>query len=445
MKKVSLARTDKSIELNILVKSSILALVLKFLGIICLYLLQICLVRWMGATEYGAYEYAIALSLLLATPVSLGLPRAVIRFISEYRVKQEWGLLRGIVLGSWQSIIAIGSLLCLLAMGILLWLDRQQISIIIPISIAGICLIPLQALVLLQEDMGRGAENLLLAYLPTKIIYPILAIAGAFFFWQQYHSLSSSIAIQIAAIALFAVIFMQALFLWQKFDREIPKTDAIYIFPKWLKVSLPLLLFQSLRSLQAQTDILMLGILVGTEAIGLYSPTIKTALWTSFILEAVNLVVAPAFAILHARGDRQGLQDLISNVTQWIFWPSTAIALFLFLFPKPILGLFGPELQSADLALKILVLGQLMNAFCGSVGNLLSVTGSQNQLMMASAIAALVNLGLNSIFIPLWGTVGAAITTSLTLILWNIGLVIIVLRNLQVNPTVFSAFFKTKT
>ena len=105
---------------------------------------------------------------------------------------------------------------------------------------------------------------------------------------------------------------------------------------------------------------------------------------------------------------------------------------------KPLLAIFGPEFTEAHWALKILVIGQLVNALSGSVGNLLSMTGYQNQLMLVSGCTALINLVLNAIAIPLWGTVGAALTTALTLSIWNVWLAMIVIRNLEVNPTVFS-------
>lgn len=440
MTQTSLAQTENSVKIITLAKSSIIALGLQFAGVALAYLVQVFLARWMGKTEYGIYEYVITWSLLLAVPASLGLPRAVVRFINEYRVKQEWGLLRGLVLGSWQLTVGMGLSLGLLGTGLIFLVNHYHQFSYAPVLLIGIWLVPLQGLVLLQEDMARGAENIVLAYTPTKVIWPILVLVGGFFLWHR-HILNSISMTEVALGTLSVAIAFQAGLVWFKFHGEIVPTAPIYTPRAWLKVSLPLLLYRAFRELLVQTDILMLGSFVGAAAVGIYSPASKTALWVSFVLQTINIVVAPAFAILHTQGGREELQKVISTVTVWIFWSSIAVGLTLTVFAKPILAIFGPEFTEAHWALKILIVGQLVNALSGSVGNLLSMTGYQNQLMLVSGCTALINLVLNAIAIPIWGAVGAALTTAVTLSIWNVWLAIVVIRNLEVNPTVFSSLF----
>ncbi|MFB2939484.1 flippase [Aerosakkonemataceae cyanobacterium BLCC-F154] len=443
MTQSSLTQTENSIRIVTLAKSSAIALTLQFAGVALAYLVQVFLARWMGKTEYGIYEYVITWTLLLAVPASLGLPRAVVRFINEYRVKQEWGLLRGLLLGSWQLTVGTGLFLGLLGTGLIFLFNHYYQFSYAPVLLIGIWLVPLQGLVLLQEDMARGAEDIVLAYTPTKVIWPILVLVGGFLLWHR-DILNSVSMTEVALGTLLGAIAFQACLVWFKFDGEIEIAAPIYTPGAWLKVSLPLLLYRAFREILVQTDILMLGSFVGVAAVGIYSPASKTALWVSFVLQAINIVVAPAFAILHTQGDRAELQKVISTVTVWIFWSSIAIGLTLIVFAKPLLAIFGPEFTEAHWALKILVIGQLVNALSGSVGNLLSMTGYQNQLMLVSGCTALINLVLNAIAIPIWGTVGAALTTAVTLSIWNIWLAVIVIRNLEVNPTVFSSLFPGK-
>lgn len=444
MTETSLGKTESGIHMITLAKSSIIALSLQFAGVVLVYLVQVFLARWMGKFEYGIYEYIITWSLLLAVPASLGLPRAVVRFINEYRVKQEWGLLRGLVVGSWQLTIGMGLCLGLLGTGFIVLVNHYYPLSYFSVLLIGVWLVPLQGLVLLQEDLARGVENIILAYTPTKVIWPILVLLGGFLLWHDRHTLNSISMTEVALGTLLGTIALQACLIWFKFNREVSPSDPVYIPRAWLKVSLPLLLYRAFRELLVQTDILMLGSLVGAAAVGIYSPASKTALWVSFVLQAINIVVAPTFAVLHTQNNRAELQKVISTVTVWIFWSSIIIGLILIIFAKPFLSLFGPGFVEAHWALKILVVGQLINTLSGSVGNLLSMTGYQNQLMVVSACIALMNLGLNTIAIPLWGVVGAALTTAVTLSIWNIWLVVIVIRNLGVNPTVFASFFAPK-
>ena len=74
---------------------TILAFLVQVSGVgLTTYIVQIFLARWLGTAEFGVYEYVISLTLLLGIVGGLGLPTAVLRFIAEYQVTQQWQKLR---------------------------------------------------------------------------------------------------------------------------------------------------------------------------------------------------------------------------------------------------------------------------------------------------------------------------------------------------------------
>ncbi|MEA5472491.1 lipopolysaccharide biosynthesis protein [Spirulina sp. 06S082] len=440
MTQTSLSETQSSVEIGTLAKNAATILSLQAAGVTLTYLAQVFLARWMGKIEYGIYEYVISWSLVLAIPASLGLPRTVLRFISEYRVRHQWGELRGLILSSWQLTAGVGLLLCLAATEIISFLDRQDSFIYAPVLLVGIWLVPLQALIQLQEDMARGADNIPLAYGPSKVLWPLFVLGSGFFLFHQNHDLTSIPMIRVALQTLLIVVVFQVSCLWFKFNREIGDAKPIYKPRQWLLVALPLLLDHTFDVLLTQTDILMVGSLVGAGAVGIYSAAVKTALWASFVLQSLNFVAAPAYAILYAKGDREGLQKIVGAVTLWIFAPSVAISLSLVIFAQPILSVFGPEFVAAQWALKILIIGQLVDVLCGSVGNLMVMTGHQNQSVVVSSCCALANVILNAILIPKFGAAGAAIATTCTLVTWNVWMCILVIKYIKINPSILYSF-----
>lgn len=245
---------------------------------------------------------------------------------------------------------------------------------------------------------------------------------------------------RMALLTLLIVVVFQAVCLWFKFDREIGETKPIYKPRQWLLVALPLLLDRTFEVLLTQTDILMVGSLVGAGAVGIYSVAAKTALWANFVLQSINLVAAPAYAILYARGDLEGLQKVVARVTLWIFAPSVAIALSLAIFAQPLLSVFGPEFLAAQWPLRILIIGQLVDVLCGSVNNLMVMTGHQNKSVVVAICSGFINIGLNAILIPQFGTIGAAIATTFTVVTWNVWLCILVIRNIKINPSILYCF-----
>ncbi|NEP45530.1 MAG: oligosaccharide flippase family protein, partial [Okeania sp. SIO2H7] len=194
--------TKENLNLGVLAKETAIALVIQFGGIILTYLAQVFLARWMGRTEYGIYEYVIAWYVLLAIPAGLGLPHTVLRFISEYRVKEKWGLLRGIVGSSWLMTILASLLVSLLSFGVILLLNYYRNFAYATPLLIGIGFIVLQASVNLQLETARALKDVILAYAPSQIVWPALIICGGFLLLQTDRSLTGNGAIAIAELAL---------------------------------------------------------------------------------------------------------------------------------------------------------------------------------------------------------------------------------------------------
>ncbi|NEP07762.1 MAG: hypothetical protein F6K25_28685 [Okeania sp. SIO2G4] len=87
------------------------------------------------------------MSILLAIPAGLGFPRTVLRLISEYRVKQDWGRLSGIIRGSLLLTILSSVFLCLVTTGLILLLNHYHSFAYAKPLLIVIWLVPLQTLV----------------------------------------------------------------------------------------------------------------------------------------------------------------------------------------------------------------------------------------------------------------------------------------------------------
>lgn len=438
MTQISVSKTSASFNLEELARNAGVALTIQVAGVALKYLVDVFLAQWMGKTEFGIYVYVISWSLLLAIPAGLGLPQAVLRFISEYKVQENWRSLLGIVWGSLQLTLLASLLVCFgCTGGILLlthlgWLTYSIVPLLI-----GVGMIPLQALVKLQLDLARAIDDIVLAYAPSRLIWPVLVLLGGFLLLETHHSLSSSLMIGLASLMLFAALLFQFWLLQEKINRDIEPVDPVYSWREWIEVSLSVLIQVGILDLLDRTDILMIGSWLGPEEAGIYSAAVRTALWVTFILQTVNMVAAPAFATLYAQKDLKGLQNIVSTVAIWIFGSSVTVALLLCVFARPILGMFGSEFMAASWDLRILILGQLVNCLCGSVGYLMVMTGHQKQSMKVFAWSAAINIVGNAIAIPLFGRVGAAIATSLTMIVWNIWLSVLVVKYIGIHTSIF--------
>ena len=86
--------------------------------------------------------------------------------------------------------------------------------------------------------------------------------------------------------------------------------------------------------------------------------------------------------------------------------------------------------------LRVLLVGQIVNAAAGSVGWLILLSGRQNVAARVYGWVALIHLVLLAVLTPVFGTVGAAAATTLTMSLWNVWLHAAVVREDNVRPSI---------
>jgi O-antigen/teichoic acid export membrane protein len=438
---MTLSPTSRQLPFDELAKDALSAIAIQISGLGLTYLVQVCLARWMGRTEYGIYEYVMSCSLLLGIPACLGFPFTVLRLIPEYRVKQEWGRLQGLVRGSWLLTVLTSLSLVLIAAIVIQFVNQWHPFVYATPLMVGLGLVLMQALVLLQQETGRAIGDISLAFIPSQIILPSLILLSGAFLLTRDHRLTSLPMIEVVTALFLVVISFQLWLLWRKFNQEFEAATPVYAYREWLEIALNLLIQTASFIILNQTDVVMIGSILGPEDSGIYNAAVKTSMWASFVLQIVNMVAGPTYTTLYAQGKIQELQKVVSRVTIWIFCPSLVITLFLLTFTQPVLSLFGNGFIAASWSLKVLALGQLVNALCGSVGFLMIVTGHQNQSLPVVILSAVTNIVLNAILIPKFGTVGAAIATAFSMALWNIWLTILVVQHIGVRPSIFYSLF----
>jgi len=204
---------------------------------------------------------------------------------------------------------------------------------------------------------------------------------------------------------------------------------------QWLGVALSFVWISLAKVVLVQADIIMVGIFLSSRDVAIYSAAAATSGLVNFPLYAVNALSAPKFAALYAQQRRLELQALVTNVVRWTFWPSLAIALIFVACGSLILRLFGPGFEQGYAVLLILTLGQVVNAFAGTVLSLLNVTGHQGLTARVLSTSAIFGVVFGLVFTQIWGSVGTAVAFSGAMVLWNVWLAIFVIRKLGIYPS----------
>jgi len=400
------------------------------------FVISVILARVLGAGGYGTYAYAMALVGLLGVPATLGLPQLVLRNVAAYQTRSEWGLMRGLLRQANQVVLLTAFVIGAIAL-LVSWLLRGNFDpMMLTAFWLALTILPLGAVNGLRSTTLRGLGYVVLGQLPGSLIRPFsflaLVVTTYLLLGNRFNS-SWAVGMQVgaAAIALGFGMFMLARHMPEAMKDTPPEYDS----RAWIRSALPFLFIGGMQLINNQTDIVMLGALQGAEVVGIYRVATRAAQLVVFILTAANTVLQPTIAKLYAVRDMQRLQRVVTKSARVVLLISVPIAIVLIVFGRWILLIFGQDFTKGAMALAILSLGQLVNAAMGSVGLILNMTGNERDTARGVAIAAVVNVALNAILIPLWGMNGAATATATSLVVWNLILAVQVVRRLGIYPT----------
>ncbi|HEY4811131.1 MAG TPA: oligosaccharide flippase family protein [Solirubrobacteraceae bacterium] len=424
-----------SVGSGILARGVGIGFALQVAGAGSAFVMQLCLARWLGATAYGTYTYVIAWSGILAVVAGMGFPTLALRVLPDYSTREDWARVKGVLATSLVWTVLIGGLIALLGIALVLSLGWQGRASVLD-TVTGFVMVPVLALMALQLEMVRSFRRLGLAYAPSLLLRPSLIILGCGCVLAVGHRLDSTIALALTATATVFAIGLQAWRFRRALGPIVLSARAVYDRRIWIKAALPLLLVSGFIVIIEQADIVMVGAILGDRAAGLYGAAAKTASVVGLILISVNAIGAPMFSVLFAQNRQKDLQQLVSAIAAWAFWPSCLVSIVLATCAPLVLTIFGPGFGSAAWQLRVLLVGQIVNAAAGSVGLLILLSGRQNVAARIYGWVALIHLVLLAVLTPVFGTIGAAAATTLTMSLWNVWLHAAVVRELNIRPSI---------
>jgi O-antigen/teichoic acid export membrane protein len=176
------------------------------------------------------------------------------------------------------------------------------------------------------------------------------------------------------------------------------------------------------------------GAVVTAGDLGVYAAAVRVAQALVLFLIAVNYMFSPFVADLHARQERERLDGLYKALTRWTLAGTLPLLLLLLIVPGPILTIFGAGFTTGTTALRILLVGQLVNVAVGSVGFILIMVGRTGWDLTVYAGSFLLDLAIAVVLVPHLGMNGAAIAQTSTLTVSNAVRLWLVWRLVHIQP-----------
>lgn len=138
----------------------------------------------------------------------------------------------------------------------------------------------------------------------------------------------------------------------------------------------------------------------------------------TFALVSATAVLAPLIVEYYQKQDIDELNKIMQSSIKLTSMMTLLLGIVVLVIYYVFIHFQGGY-QSSENILYILLLSNIFNAFCGPVGYVLNMTGNQKQSLSISSQALILNLCLDLLLVPKYGSIGAAMGTLVSTVYWN--------------------------
>ena len=422
-------KSDKKEEemhssLRILAKTSFIVLIGLFISKLFTYIYRIIVARFFGPEVYGIFSLAAMILALFVAISSLGLIDGILRYVSLYRAKKENEKIKYILRFSLITLLISG-----IASGVILFLLSESLSLSVfhnpamQIYLKTFSfLIPIFILANAFLHILRAYEKVnyysFLQNILQNILKVIFLLAFIFVGLNSNSSVIFSFFIAIFIMMLFAYILSRQL-IPNIFEKVVlTKKQKSEIKKDLFNYSWPLIFLGVIGNLYYWTDSFLLGYFKSAIEVGIYNAAVPIAALLLASQEIFMQLFYPLITKEYSIKNFRLIGELSKQVSKWMFIINLPLFLIMLIFPGVLINfLFGKEYLLASNALRILSLGVFISSISGISIAILNTAGKSKLMLTNIAFFSILNVILNILLIPNYGLNGAAIATTISVIL----------------------------
>ena len=364
--------------------------------------------RYLGPSQFGVINYAAAIVAFVAPIAKLGLSHVIVQEV-VYSPDEEGKILgSSIIMSLASSVLSIVGVVAFSAIA-----NPNDVQTIIVCALYSILLIA-NAL----EVVQYWFQAKLLSKYPSivaVVVYVVISIYKAILLLTKqnvyWFAVSNAIDHMIVGVALLSIYKKYSS---KKLEFSIQWVGKLFSKSKYFIIpSLMVTIF-------AQTDKIMLKLMIDDVATGIYSAATSCASMTSFVFAAIIDSMRPTI-VEYKKNGSTAYKINVSRLYSIIIYLSLAQSVVMTFLAKPIIGiLYGNEYIDAVPVL-MLVVWYTTFSYIGAVRNVwILAEEKQRYLWIINLLGATTNIVLNFALIPILGINGAAIASIITQIFTNV-------------------------
>ena len=378
----------------------------KILQMLISLIVSLLTARYLGPSNYGLINYALSFTAFFASFCTLGINSLMVKEFVDRPEEEGEVLGTALLMRTVSSLLSVLTIICVVSM-----IDRGEPETILVVCLCSVGMV-FQVFDAFRYWFQRHLRSkftaiaTLVAYIATAVYRIILVISGA---EVTFFALATSV--DYIVLAVFLVIFYKQnggkrlRFSW-KYGKQLLSRSKHFI------------LASLMVSIYAQTDKLMLKQMLDVTQTGYYATATAINTMWCFVLAAVIDSLYPAIMEAHKSGNDQLFKKRNRQLYAIVFYLSVATAILFNLLAELIIYiLYGADYLPAAMPLRI-VSWYTAFSYLGVARNAWIVSKNQQKHLIKIYVAAAVgNVLLNWVLIPVWGASGAALASLLSQVL----------------------------
>lgn len=381
---------------------------------VLVFFVGILTARYLGPGNYGLIDYATAFTTFFASLCTLGINSVIIKDFVDHPDEI------GSAIGTTLVLRAASSLLsALMIVGIVFMMEGNEPLTVQVVALSSIGLVFQVFDTFKQWFQSRlqskyAAIATIVAYLAMSAYKILLLITGKSVIW---FALATSVDyIALAAVLLFSYRLNRG----PRLSFSLRKAKAL------LRSSYSYILSGLMISIYAATDKVMLKQMIDETAVGYYGLAVSLSTAWGFVLEAVIDSMYPS-VIQSYNKDRALFERRNRQLYAIVLYGALGVSLLICLLAKPVILLLYGEAYLPSVAPLRVVVWYTAFSYLGGARNAWIVSeNKQKYLKYLYFSAAVINVILNWLLIPVCGAVGAAVASLVTQISTTVFLPVVI-------------------
>lgn len=414
-------------------KNSLIALLLKVLGVGLLFILTLFLTNNFAADLVGQFSFSRSVILILGGFTVVGTEQSIIYYAGYLKSKESENNLKLVYIKSLRLIVYA----CLILLFLIFLMDEDFINSYFEIDnpytlIKKVVLyLFFYSVMMLNIGVFRALNKITLSELYRNIWLFLLFLAFSYFL-LVYNLETWLVDAFLCSYLVLSIISTYQVYLIFKKTKSVNKEVNISTKNLFL-TSYPMALNTMTFFLLQSVGVILLGKFENFEVVAYYDTAVRVATLTSMGVMSVNIAIAPKLSEEFNKGNLTELRKIFKSAIKLMFLLSMPAILFLVLFTDFTLGLFGAEYKSAKTALYILVASQFLTTFMGISGTYMNMTGKQGMLHKILIFACALNVLLNYLLIPKMGMNGSALAAGISMVSWHVVATVLIYKKDKIS------------